>query len=63
MIIFVSDNFLFYFIFTSDNFRILAPIYFIEIDHFIFLYLTSSSKSVISIVAKMILKKTLGTLI
>ena len=56
MILIVSDNFPFNLKFTSQNFRIMAPIYFFEVNQFI-LNLISASELVILIVTKMIPKK------
>ena len=56
MILIASNNFPFNFIFTSDNFRILAPIYFTYINHFIYFKIDFRIK-ICLIVEKMILKK------
>ena len=57
MILFVSDNFPFNFIFTFDNFRILAPIFLFKLIISFILHLTSAAKLVFLIVVKMILNK------
>ena len=54
---FVSDNFPFIFIFTSDNFRISGQLYFIYFNQFICFVFTSASQLGLLIAAKMLLKK------
>ena len=63
MILIVSDKFPFNFIFTSENFRILAPIYFIYINHFMYFKLDFRIKISYFNRCENDTKETLGTLI
>ena len=57
MFLFVSDNFPFNFIFTSDKFRISGQLYFIYFNQFIFFVFTSASQLGLLIAPKILLSK------